>query len=107
MSETADELKLRLLMAVQGDRGDEGVRLGDAWDWFQRLFADRPGLALKLGCSPEKVSAIDVYRDNDGRYMFRSLEEVALAFDDFVMASGSQGHYPLAERCPVFSLAPV
>jgi SAM-dependent methyltransferase len=102
-----DELKLRLLMAVQGDRGEIGVRLGDAWNCFVRLFPDRASLAVKLGCLPEKVSAIDVYRENDGRYMFRSLEEVAMAFDGFAMAYGPQGHYLLAERCPVFSLAPV
>jgi SAM-dependent methyltransferase len=102
-----DELKLRLLMAVQGDRGETGVRLGDAWDCFVRLFPDRSSLATKLECLPENVSTIDVYRENDGRYMFRSLEEVALALDGLAMAQGPEGHYRLAERCPVFSLAPV
>ncbi|NNM30662.1 MAG: class I SAM-dependent methyltransferase [Akkermansiaceae bacterium] len=100
------ELKLRLLFAMA--HGDPGrcVRLGDAWTTFERLFPDRPRLASRLGCAPEIVGTIDAYRDRDAHYAFPPLREVAQAFESFDLQLGPRGDYPLAERCPVFSLTP-
>lgn len=100
-------LKLRLLMALSAQNCDRAVRLGDAWDCFQVLFPDRAELAHRLGCELETVDTIDTYRGRDGRYIFRSLAEVAAAFDGFRMDAGPAGHYPFAEYCPVFSLTPI
>ncbi len=100
-------LKLRLLMALDAQSSGQGVRLGDVWDCFQRLFPDREALARRLGCGLETIGTIDAYRGRDGRYIFRSLAEVARVFDAFRMAEGPPGHYPFAEYCPVFSLTPI
>lgn len=100
-------LKLRLLMALESGIPALGVRLGDAWDCFERLFPDRASLATRLGCDLQTVAMIDAYRGRDARYSFLSLGEVAQAFGAFRLAPGPAGHYPLAECCPVFSLTPI
>ncbi len=100
-------LKLRLLMALDAQTSRQGVRLGDVWDCFQRIFPDRESLASRLGCGLETIATIDTYRGRDGRYIFRSLAEVAGVFDSFRMVEGPPGHYPFAEYCPVFSLTPI
>ena len=101
------ELKLRLLMALESATPQLGVRLGDAWDCFTRLFPNRDSLAKRLGCDPQTVATIDAYRGRDARYSFLSLDEVAQAFAGFRLALGPAGHYPLAAYCPVFSLTPI
>ena len=83
------------------------MRLGDVWDCFERIFPDRESLARRLGCDVQTVATIDTYRGRDGRYIFRSLAEVARVFDAFRLALGPAGHYPFAEYCPVFSLTPI
>lgn len=100
-------LKLRLLMALESGTPARGVRLGDAWDCFERLFPDRESLARRLGCDPQTVAMIDAYRERDACYSFLALGEVAQAFDAFRLAPGPVGHYPFAEYCPVFSLTPI
>ena len=100
-------LKLRLLLALDARNPGQGVRLGAAWDCFERLFPDRAVLAQRLGCDRQTVETIDTYRGKDGRYIFRPLAEVARVFADFRMAEGPAGHYAFAEYCPVFSLTPI
>ena len=100
------ELKLRLLMALESRKPKLGVRLGEAWDCFERLFPDRAALAKRLGCDLQTVATIDAYRGREARYSFLSLGELAQAFAAFRLALGPAGHYPLAECCPVFSLTP-
>jgi SAM-dependent methyltransferase len=100
-------LKLRLLMALDAQTPGQGVRLGDAWDCFERLFPDRESLARRLRCDLETVATIDAYRGRDGRYIFRSLAEVARVLNAFQLTQGPVGHYPFAEYCPVFSLTPI
>ena len=100
------ELKLRLLMAIESETPEAGVRLGEVHERFQRLFPDRALLASRLGCDLRTVSTIDSYRAQDARYAFPSLAEVALAFDDFILVQGPAGHYSGADCCPVFSLTP-
>ena len=100
------ELKLRLLMALESRTPQLGVRLGDAWDYFARLFPDRESLAKRIGCDLQTVATMDAYRGRDARYSFLALAEVAQAFDAFRLAEGPAGHYPFAECCPVFSLTP-
>ena len=100
-------LKLRLLMALDAQTPGQGVRLGDVWDCFERIFPDRESLARRLGCDVQTVATIDTYRGRDGRYIFRSLDEVARVFDSFRLDQGPPGHYPFAEYCPVFSLTPI
>ena len=100
-------LKLRLLMALDAQTPGQGVRLGDAWDCFERIFPDRDSLAQRLGCDRQTVATIDSYRGRDGRYTFRSLAEVARVFAGFRLVQGPAGHYPFAEYCPVFSLTPI
>ena len=100
-------LKLRLLMALDARTPGQGVRLGDVWDCFERIFPDRESLARRLGCDVQTVATIDTYRGRDGRYIFRSLAEVARVFEAFRLAQGPAGHYPFAEYCPVFSLTPI
>ena len=99
------ELKLRLLMALAD--GPSGVRLGDAWECFQRRFPDRDGLAARLGCAVETVATIDAYRDRDARYVFPSATELRRAFSGFSLTPGPAGSYPFSECCPVFSLTPI
>ena len=101
------ELKLRLLMALEAATPQLGVRLGDVWDCFTRLFPNRDLLAQRLGCDAQTVATIDAYRGRDARYSFLPLGEVAQAFASFRLALGPAGHYPLAECCPVFSLTPI
>lgn len=98
------ELKLRLLLALPAD--PRGVCLAHAWECFQRLFPDRPELAVRLGCSLETISTIDAYRDREARYVFPDLNELAQVFSGFSLMTGPAGHYPLAECCPVFALIP-
>ena len=100
-------LKLRLLMALDAQTSGQGVRLGDAWNCFERLFPDRDALARRLGCDGQTVATIDGYRGRDGRYIFRSLGEVSRVFEAFRLVEGPAGHYPFAEYCPVFSLTPI
>lgn len=100
------EMKLRLLMAVEARTPKAGVRLADVWDCFQRLFPDRDALAKSLACDLRTVSTIDAYRGSDARYAFPSIEEVSAAFAGFRLGLGPAGHYPLADCCPVFFLAP-
>jgi SAM-dependent methyltransferase len=100
-------LKLRLLLALDSQTAGRGVRVGDVWDCFERLFPDRESLARRLGCDLQTVATIDTYRGRDGRYIFRSLAEVARVFEGFRMVQGPAGHYPFAEYCPVFSLTPI
>lgn len=100
-------LKLQLLMALDARTSGQGVRLGDVWDCFERIFPDRESLARRLGCDLQTVATIDTYRGRDGRYSFRSLAEVARVFEAFRLAQGPAGHYPFAEYCPVFSLTPI
>ena len=100
-------LKLRLLLALDGQSRGQGVRLEDVWDCFERIFPDREALARRLGCERQTVDLIDAYRGRDGRYTFRSLAELAQGFDSFRLTEGPAGHYPFAEVCPVFSLTPI
>ncbi len=98
------ELKLRLLLALSD--GPTGLRLGDAWEEFQRLFPDRAALAAQLRCPLETVATIDAYRDREARYVFPGLPELAEQFPDFALREGTAGTYPLAGCCPVFALTP-
>lgn len=100
-------LKLRLLLMHDARASGNGVRLGDVWNCFQRLFPDREALARRLGCRLETIGTIDTYRERDGRFIFRSLAEIAEIFNAFAMAEGATGNYPFAEYCPVFSLTPI
>jgi SAM-dependent methyltransferase len=96
-----NELKLRLLMAIEAGKAGTGVRLAEAHECFQRLFPDRARLASRLGCDPRTVATIDAYRGREARYTFHSLDEMAQAFDAFTLQVGPPGHYPAAERCPI------
>jgi SAM-dependent methyltransferase len=98
------ELKLRLLMALPESAA--GVRLGGAWECFQKLFPDRSALAARLGCSREIIDTIDAYRGREDGYVFPALDELARVFAGFSLAAGPAGRYPFAECCPVFSLTP-
>lgn len=100
-------LKLRLLMALEARNPGRGVSLGEVWDRFQQLFPDRAALARQLGCAPAVIDTIDTYRGRDGRYIFRSVAEVARAFAGLRLTVGPAGHYPFADYCPVFSLTPI
>ena len=101
------ELKLRLLMALDSQMPGLGVRLGEAWDCFARIFPDRETLAKRLGCDLQTVATIDAYRGKDTRYSFRPLDEVAQVLAGFRLVRGPAGRYPFAECCPVFSLTPI
>lgn len=98
------ELKLRLLMALPA--GACGVRLGDAWECFQRCFPDRQVLAERLKCSPDTIATVDAYRERDACYVFPTLAELAGIFSGFTLTPGPAGHYPFAAACPVFTLTP-
>jgi CheY-like chemotaxis protein len=100
-------LKLRLLLALDAQTAGQGVRLGDVWDCFARIFPDRESLARRLGCDLQTVATIDHYRGRDERYIFRSLAEMARVIETFRLLPGPAGHYPFAEYCPVFSLTPI
>ncbi len=100
------ELKLRLLMALEAANPGAGVRLAEAHECFQRLFPDRAWLARRLGCDVRTVAAIDAYRGREALYAFHSLEDIARAFEDFILQIGTAGTYPGADLCPVFSLTP-
>lgn len=103
-----NELKLRLLMAVEGEKGKagDGVQLAEAYECFQRFFPDRARLARQLGCDPQTVDTIDAYRGREACYTFHSLDEMAQAFEGFSLTLGPAGHYSSAGRCPVLLLAP-
>lgn len=100
------ELKMRLVMALDGETDGRGVRLCDAWDCFQRLFPDREALARQLGCDLQTIATVDVYRGRDARYIFRPLAALARVLDGFQLTEGPPGHYASAECFPVFSLTP-
>jgi hypothetical protein len=101
------ELKLRLLMRLEAQTAQFGVRLGEAWDDFERLFPDRTALARRLSCDLETIATIDTYRKRDARYSFLPLAELAEAFSAFRLVPGPAAQYPFAGCCPVFSLTPI
>lgn len=98
------EFKLRLLLTLPTEHST--VRVGDAWECFQRHFPDRQSLATRLGCSLDTVDSIDAYRNQDTRYLFPSQSELEQAFAGFSFTFGPEGSYPLAGCCPVFALTP-
>jgi SAM-dependent methyltransferase len=101
-----NELKLRLLMAIESGKAGAGVRLAEAYECFQQLFPDHAQLASRLGCDPRTVATIEAYRGREARYTFHSLDEMAQAFEGFTLQIGPTGHYPAAERCPVLVFTP-
>jgi SAM-dependent methyltransferase len=101
-----NELKLRLLLALPGEGPDRQVRLTAALECFNQLFPNRPALASQLGCTLEILSTIDTYQGRMDRYTFASAMEIAQCFQEFSMATGPRGQYPLADCCPVFSFTP-
>jgi SAM-dependent methyltransferase len=99
-------LKWRLLCAVHGD-AEDGVRLGDVWDCWHRLFPVPAILCKEHGWSASEVRYVDHYRGQDARFHLATLAELRLilgtCFDEIDCSTGT---YELAELCPTLVLAP-
>lgn len=95
------ELKLRLLMAVQGDAPT--VRTGDVW----RVWEDGPGdvaLAAATGWPLAQIATIDAYRGQDTIYAFptEAALTAAMARAGLTVHAVHRPGYPLGDRCPTF-----
>jgi SAM-dependent methyltransferase len=101
-----NELKLRLLMTMPAAPTTGRVSLPATLAAFNGLFPDRAALAAQLGCAPEIVATIDAYGTRDDGYVFASQAELVQCCQEFELALGPPGEYPLAGCCPVFCLTP-
>jgi hypothetical protein len=98
--------KWRLAMALHGTL-EEGVRLGDIWDAWQRAVPDPAQLAARLGWRPEVVNTIHNYRGVDTRYSFPTLAEARAYIGGFAVVATHTPGYELGERCPTLIMRPV
>ena len=98
--------KWRLAMSLHGELED-GVRLNEIWDAWNKACPDARALAAKLKWRIEEIRTIDAYRGAHGRYTFPTLGEVRrLLAQDFNEVSCSFPGYELGERCPTLVLQP-
>jgi len=97
--------KWRLLQALHDD--NEGVLLGQVWDVWDKLGLTPSQLSKRHGWPEEEVLTIDSYHGKDIRYWLPNKSELEelLAADSRVL-SITQGHYELAELCPVVLFEP-
>lgn len=72
-------LKLRLGHAMCGSP-EEGVKLGDVWQFLHAHLGDRDAFFTQLGWDHRRVAVIDLYRDSPARYHFADLETVKAVF---------------------------
>jgi SAM-dependent methyltransferase len=103
---TVHELKWRLLTAMHGLTLD-GVRLGDVWDTWHRLFPRPERLAEERGWRLGEVLTVDHYRGLDTRYHLATLPELSTMLGRFFeIADQYVGTYGMAEICPTLTLLP-
>ncbi|HYF16101.1 MAG TPA: class I SAM-dependent methyltransferase [Phycisphaerales bacterium] len=96
-----NELKMRLLMAMQATPG-EGVALDGVW---RSLASTAPGLdalAAGTGLDPDALRALETYKDRPARYHFVDESDAAAAFGAAGFRPIARGApaYPLGDRCP-------
>jgi SAM-dependent methyltransferase len=91
-------LKIRLDTALQNDVV-EGVMLADVWNAFHEVAPDLRALSHKLGWTLPHTEVINLYRNNQTRYHFVTLEQAA---DMFGRAPG--GFEVLRVRVPSYEL---
>ena len=100
-------LKWRVAMAIFPDE-DLSVPVTDIHAAFERLFPDRDQLAKYTGWPCAVIDTIDAYQRVDTRYTFPTLSELSvLALPFFDVVDIRQGHYELAERCPIICFKPI
>ncbi len=100
-------LKWRVAMAIIPDE-ELSVAVTDIHATFERLFPDRDQLAKNTGWPRTAIDTIDAYHEMDTRYTFPTMSafrKLALPFVNVVDIR--QGHYELAERCPIFCFKPI
>jgi hypothetical protein len=99
-------LKLRLAMAMQRDAAT-GVRMGDAFDAWERAGIDRPALLAATGWPPQVLETIRPWAGKDSRLAFPTAAEMAaLMAELFAAQDGIHCSGELGERCPVVAYRP-
>jgi len=96
-------LKIRLGTAMQED-SEQGVRLGDIWQYLFDNAGNWLVLSNKLGWSLDHVSAIDSYKSSPARYHFMSVEDVEALFcrdGKFTVKIIVYPSYNMGEQCPI------
>jgi len=95
--------KIRLAMALAGQRSKPQIRVAAILDAFNALFGDREELARATRWSREQIDTIDYYRDSSVLFTFptqdRLLSMVSQICPDLRLVPS--GRYEMAERCPL------
>lgn len=95
-------LKWRIGMSIQGENSKIGVRLGDIWDVWKKMFEKDVINPNNLQWTHQTISTIDNYRGVGARYSFPSYAELSARFSHyFSEVSRFQGNYELANCCPI------
>jgi SAM-dependent methyltransferase len=103
--ETFDAFRLRLLMAVQGDR--PWIKLDDVYRAWQGANLDVDRIWAGTGWRMEVLHSLLRYQGKEAHYSFPTLQE----FRDVLAAEFEEAaiHFPgyqLGERCPILVLQP-
>lgn len=99
-----DTFKWRLLMATPAD-AHHYVRVGDAYDIWDKARIDRDVLASRTGLPRPRIDTIDSYRNNDTYLGFAPLPEALDRFaEHFEVVAHFTQNYELADRCPIVVL---
>ena len=99
-----DAFKLRLWMAVQ-ESPEAGVQLGDVWDQWNALGIDEADLACLTGWDPRVIATIKLYRGNNTRYFFPTLNQHLRIFQEKLDVQKIHiPEYEMGERRPIVIL---
>jgi SAM-dependent methyltransferase len=103
---TFDGLRLRLLMATQGNT--RSIILDDVWQVWRAAGIDLNSVISLTGWRPEVVQAILNYQGNPTRFAFPTLREVRAALSkSFEELAITVPDYQLGDRCPTLVFRPL
>lgn len=96
--------KWRLAMALHGTL-EEGVVVGEIWDWWNNQNVKVESLANKFGWQKESIETINNYKHSTAHYTFPTFKEISnLISQYFDILAYHHMSYELGERCPLFKL---
>lgn len=96
--------KWRLAMALHGTL-EEGVDVGEVWEWWNNQKIDTNSLATRLGWSRESIDTINNYKGSEARYTFPTFQEISKLLNRyFDTVACHTMSYELGDRCPLLIL---